>query len=239
MRWSGSLKKAARLWRLCRIPRLPFTPRSRSRPDSAATQPTREAERWMSRLSTTTCQREALASLATTPCIWARKSARVTGRPGRGCNDLPADHIAADEEPHRCHDGYTQAHGAPPGRASWAGSDACALRLARPSAHRCSRPARLWHPGWAPRDTRRRCLGLCASQVSIPRRGQPIAPAVRLLGPLFKSRAAWRSEISETMPRRLISAAISRPVHWLMGRPERSGASQASATILADLLIGD
>src|SRR5512143_4088626 len=72
-----------------------------------------------------------------------------------------------------------------------------------------------------------------AIEVGIPRRGQPIAPPMRLERPLFKRRAAWRSEISATMPRRLISSAISRPVHWLMGRPEHSGASQASAMILA------
>ena len=33
------------------------------------------------------------------------------------------------------------------------------------------------------------------------------------------------------MPRARTSAAISRSLHWLIGRPERAGASQASATI--------
>src|SRR3990172_408398 len=68
-------------------------------------------------------------------------------------------------------------------------------------------------------------------EVSIIRGGQPIAPAVGLHIPLFSSRAACRSEISSTMPRPLISSAISRAVHWLMGRPDRSGAWQASSTI--------
>src|SRR5512147_1944915 len=63
------------------------------------------------------------------------------------------------------------------------------------------------------------------------RRRQPIAHPVRLQRPLFNSRAAWRPEICATMPRGWSSSAISRAVHWLMGRPARSGASQASARI--------
>src|SRR2546421_9579114 len=61
--------------------------------------------------------------------------------------------------------------------------------------------------------------------------GQPVAEEVRLEPPFFSSRAACRGEICSTMPRALISAAISRPVHWLMGRPALLGASQANAAI--------
>ena len=41
---------------------------------------------------------------------------------------------------------------------------------------------------------------------------QPVTDAVRLELPLFRRRAACRSEIRSTLPRRMISAAISRPV---------------------------
>jgi hypothetical protein len=37
--------------------------------------------------------------------------------------------------------------------------------------------------------------------------------------------------MDSTMPRRVISSAISRPVQWVMGRSDCSGASQARATI--------
>ena len=47
---------------------------------------------------------------------------------------------------------------------------------------------------------------------------------------LFKSLAACRGEIVSTMLRAIISSAISRPVHWLMGRPDFSGDSHASAS---------
>jgi len=50
---------------------------------------------------------------------------------------------------------------------------------------------------------------------------------MRLKIPLFRSRAAWRGEIASTMPRRVTSSAISRAVHWLIGRPDAGGASQA------------
>src|SRR5512144_2642640 len=69
------------------------------------------------------------------------------------------------------------------------------------------------------------------NEVGLQRRRQPISHPVRLQRPLFNSRAAWRPEICSTMPCCWISAAISRAVHWLMGRPARSGASQASAMI--------
>lgn len=48
---------------------------------------------------------------------------------------------------------------------------------------------------------------------------------------LFKSLAACLTEIWSTMFRAIISSAISRPVHWLIGRPDFSGASHASASI--------
>lgn len=47
---------------------------------------------------------------------------------------------------------------------------------------------------------------------------------------IFKSLAACRGEIVSTMLRAIISSAISRPVHWLMGRPDFSGDSHASAS---------
>src|SRR4029434_8591113 len=61
--------------------------------------------------------------------------------------------------------------------------------------------------------------------------GEPIPDQVWLQRPFFNSRAAWRGEICATIPRLRISSAISRLVHWLMGRPEVLGASQARATI--------
>src|SRR6266568_1791141 len=60
-------------------------------------------------------------------------------------------------------------------------------------------------------------------------RGQPIADQMRLEIVFFNSRAACRGEICATMPRRMTSSAISRPVHWLIGRS--FGCSQAMATI--------
>src|SRR5256885_8619939 len=90
MRWLGSLKNAARMSRWARMPRLPFAPRSRApRPDAAATQRTRDADRWMSRLSTTKCQRRAIGSVATTPWTWARKSASVRVGPPAGASTAP------------------------------------------------------------------------------------------------------------------------------------------------------
>src|SRR6266566_8176629 len=65
--------------------------------------------------------------------------------------------------------------------------------------------------------------------VRILRRGQPIADQMRLEIVFFNNRAACRGEICATMPRRMTSSAISRPVHWLIGRS--FGCSQAMATI--------
>ena len=47
---------------------------------------------------------------------------------------------------------------------------------------------------------------------------------------LFKSLAACLGEIVSTIFRAIISSASSRPVHWLIGRPDVSGSSQASAS---------
>jgi hypothetical protein len=60
-------------------------------------------------------------------------------------------------------------------------------------------------------------------------RGQPIADQMWLEIPFFNTRAACRGEILGTMPRRMTSSAISRPVQWLIGRS--FGWSQAIATI--------
>lgn len=68
-------------------------------------------------------------------------------------------------------------------------------------------------------------------KVGIIRWRQPVADAMGLQIPLLSSRWACRGEIVATMPRCMSSSAISRPVHWLMGRPDFSGASQANATI--------
>src|SRR5947209_10122334 len=63
----------------------------------------------------------------------------------------------------------------------------------------------------------------------ISRWREPIADQMRLEIPLFNTRAAWRGEMVGRMPRRITSSAISRPVHWLIGRS--LGCSQARATI--------
>jgi hypothetical protein len=59
----------------------------------------------------------------------------------------------------------------------------------------------------------------------------PVAKPMWLQAPFFNSRAACRGEIRVTMPRATRSSAISRPVHWLIGRPAFVGVSQASAAI--------
>ncbi len=71
----------------------------------------------------------------------------------------------------------------------------------------------------------------CCFSLEIFFLGQPIPKSVRLEAPFLRSRAACRGEICLTIPRVFRSLAISRPVHWLMGRPVFAGASQASATI--------
>src|SRR5579863_8387941 len=60
-------------------------------------------------------------------------------------------------------------------------------------------------------------------------RRQPVADQMRLEIPFFNRRAACRGEIDGTIPRCIISSAISRPVQWLIGRS--FGCSQARATI--------
>ena len=61
--------------------------------------------------------------------------------------------------------------------------------------------------------------------------GQPVPKPVGLEAPFFSSRAAFRGDISVTIPRCVSSSAISLPVHQLMGRPVFAGASQASPSI--------
>src|SRR6266700_1659073 len=58
-------------------------------------------------------------------------------------------------------------------------------------------------------------------------RGQPVPHQVRLQIPFFNKRAACRGEICLMIPRAIASSAISRPVHWLIGRS--LGCSQAIA----------
>src|SRR3990172_355851 len=62
-------------------------------------------------------------------------------------------------------------------------------------------------------------------------RGQPVTDQVRTETLFLSSRDACRGEIVPTMPRFTSSSAISRPVHWLRGRPDCSGFSQASCSI--------
>ncbi len=61
--------------------------------------------------------------------------------------------------------------------------------------------------------------------------GQIVAYQVRLQSPFFSSRAACRGEMNPTIPRFTNSSAISRPVHWRIGRPAFSGASPAICSI--------
>ena len=68
---------------------------------------------------------------------------------------------------------------------------------------------------------------------------QPGAAAVRLERPLLSSRAAWRGEMAATMPRWIASSAISRPVHWLIGRADRGGGLAGQRDDPADLLGAD
>lgn len=60
---------------------------------------------------------------------------------------------------------------------------------------------------------------------------QPVAEAVRSQAPFLSSRAACRGEICSTIPRTFTSSALSRPVHWLIGRPDLAGASHAKAAM--------
>jgi hypothetical protein len=68
-------------------------------------------------------------------------------------------------------------------------------------------------------------------KVRIVRWRQPVADAVGLQIPFFSSLWACRGDIVSTIPRRVISSAISQPLHWLMGRPDFSDASHANAVI--------
>src|SRR6516162_263840 len=62
-------------------------------------------------------------------------------------------------------------------------------------------------------------------------RRQPVADTMRLeVGLFFKKRPTDRCEMFGTMPRRMASSAISRWLHWLMGRSLSDGFSQVMAT---------
>src|SRR6266480_65852 len=62
-------------------------------------------------------------------------------------------------------------------------------------------------------------------------RGQPVTNAMRLeVGLFFKKRPTERCEMLATRPRRIASSAISRWLHWLIGRALSSGFSQVMAT---------
>jgi hypothetical protein len=63
----------------------------------------------------------------------------------------------------------------------------------------------------------------------ISRWGEPIADQMGFEIPFLSTRAACRGEICLTIPRRITSSAISRPVQWLIGRP--FGCWQAIATM--------
>src|SRR5262249_54457236 len=55
-------------------------------------------------------------------------------------------------------------------------------------------------------------------------RGQPVADAVRLeVSLFFKKRPTERCETFGTRPRLMASSAISRWLHWLIGRPFSDG----------------
>jgi hypothetical protein len=209
-----SLKNSARLWRFLRMPRLPFSPKSVPQsPDSEATQRTSDSQRWMSRLSTTKCQRVAKGSVARTPWRCARKSASVRVAAHEGAIDSARGDIAAEDER--------------------AGAVTDVLEFAPRNLPRRQRQVgvlalqRLYAGEFVgahdplPSHAQRRGLAIERANVVhlgievlvVYRRGQPVADSVRLEIPLFSKRAAWRPEIRSTIPRRLISSAIWRPLH--------------------------
>jgi hypothetical protein len=71
----------------------------------------------------------------------------------------------------------------------------------------------------------------CGGTVGRVGRRQPIAPAMRLPRPWLNSRAAWRGDLWATIWRCVISAALSRAVHWRRGRPVWAGVAPASAPL--------
>src|SRR5712692_7891397 len=61
--------------------------------------------------------------------------------------------------------------------------------------------------------------------------GEPIPELMRFQPFFLSNRAACLGEIFSTIPRAFISSAISRPVHWLIGRSACDGASHANTAI--------
>src|SRR5215204_1046971 len=74
-------------------------------------------------------------------------------------------------------------------------------------------------------------VGALGVECRIGLRGQPVPNPMRLkVGFFFKNRPTERCEICGMMPRRINSSAISRWLHWLIGRSLSSGSSHVSAT---------
>ena len=81
-------------------------------------------------------------------------------------------------------------------------------------------------------------VGAFGIEGGIGLRGQPITDAMRLeVGLFFKKRPTERCEILGTRPRRIASSAISRWLHWLIGRSLSEGFSQVIA-ITAQICSG-
>jgi hypothetical protein len=75
-------------------------------------------------------------------------------------------------------------------------------------------------------------IGALGVEGGIRLRRQPVAYAMRLeVGFFFKNRPTERCEISPTMPRRTASSAISRWLHWLIGRSLSDGFSHVIETM--------
>src|ERR1700724_4711155 len=73
-------------------------------------------------------------------------------------------------------------------------------------------------------------IGALGIEGGIGLRGQPVTDAMGLeVGLFFKKRPTERCEMFGTRPRRIASSAISRWLHWLMGRSLSDGFSQVIA----------
>ena len=85
--------------------------------------------------------------------------------------------------------------------------------------------------GSASSPVNRADIGALAVEDRIGLGGQPVADAMRLeVGFFFKKRPTERCEMLATRPRRIASSAISRWLHWLIGRSLSAGFSQLIAT---------
>ena len=145
-----------------------------------------------------------------------------------GGEQLSGDDIAAQDERAACHGARTQIRAARLCPEPGAILDACVPGPAPQSTHRYSPSVLPLAPAG--------CLLIQGADgfhrffpVLIDRWGQPVADQMRLEIPFFNSRAACRGEICAMIPRAITSSAISRPVHWLIGRS--FGCSQANAII--------